>query len=176
MVPTLMSLAGNQPGISPAQEVATVSRGQWPAFLLGPPLIGVLAGMVGLRIALGLVIVSTLAIALLACRVRPARAAVDGGIVACGRATSDSATAAAPTGSDRDAGTSRRTRTSVLPRVLTGPEKADPHRHTGPQRPPGRVRRPAQLTAGRCAGEPTSTSTDEGVDCRACLLNGNSLD
>ena len=117
MVPTLMSLAGNQPGISAAQGVATVSRGQWPAFLLGPPLIGVLAGLVGLRIALGLVIVSTLAIALLAGRVRPARAAIDGAIVASGRATTDPSTAAAPTASGCDAGTPRRTRTSVLPRV-----------------------------------------------------------
>ena len=118
MVPTLMSLAGNQPGISPAQGVATVSRGQWPAFLLGPPLIGVLAGMVGLRLALGLVIVSTLAIALLAGRVRPARAAVDGAIVASERATTDPSTDTATTESGCDAGTPRRSRTSVLPRVL----------------------------------------------------------
>ena len=73
MVPTLMSLAGNQPGMPAAQGVATVSRGQWPAFLLGPPLIGALAGVVGLRVSLGLVVLTTVAIALLAGRVRVAR-------------------------------------------------------------------------------------------------------
>lgn len=70
IIPTVMALAGNQPGIAAGQGVAVASLGQWPAFLLGPPVIGALAGVVGLRWGLGLVVVSALLIAALAGRLR----------------------------------------------------------------------------------------------------------
>lgn len=70
IIPTVMALAGNQPGIAAGQGVAVASLGQWPAFLLGPPVIGALAGVVGLRWGLGLVVVSALLISALAGRLR----------------------------------------------------------------------------------------------------------
>ncbi len=66
VVPTLMGLAGNQPGIAAGQGVAVVSLGQWPAVLTGPPLIGALAGWLGLRAALAILVCSALAIIVLA--------------------------------------------------------------------------------------------------------------
>lgn len=73
IIPTVMALAGNQPGISAGQGVAVASLGQWPAFLLGPPLIGALAGVIGLRSALGLVVLSALTIAAIAGRLTDPR-------------------------------------------------------------------------------------------------------
>lgn len=70
VVPTLMGLAGNQPGLDAGRGVAVVSFGQWPAFLIGPPLIGALAGTFGLRLALVLLVGCAVAIAVLAGRVR----------------------------------------------------------------------------------------------------------
>lgn len=70
IVPTVMALAGNQPGIATGQGVAVASLGQWPAFLLGPPVIGALAGVIGLRAALGLVVVCALLITVAAGRLR----------------------------------------------------------------------------------------------------------
>jgi fucose permease len=70
LVPTAMALAGNQPGISAGNGVAAVSLGQWPAYLLGPPIIGMLAELVSLRGALGLTVVTSLTVAVLASRVR----------------------------------------------------------------------------------------------------------
>jgi len=70
IVPTVMGLAGNQPGIPAGRGVAAVSFGQWPAYLIGPPIIGAVAGLVGLRSALGMLVVAALAIAVLVGRVR----------------------------------------------------------------------------------------------------------
>jgi len=70
IVPTVMGLAGNQPGIPAGRGVAAVSFGQWPAYLIGPPIIGAVAGLVGLRSALGVLVIAALAIAVLAGRVR----------------------------------------------------------------------------------------------------------
>lgn len=70
IIPTVMALAGNQPGIQAGRGVAVASLGQWPAFLLGPPVIGALAGVIGLRMALGLVVVCALLIAVAAGRLR----------------------------------------------------------------------------------------------------------
>jgi len=70
VVPTVMGLAGNQPGIPAGRGVAAVSFGQWPAYLIGPPIIGAVAGLVGLRSALGVLVIAALAIAVLAGRVR----------------------------------------------------------------------------------------------------------
>lgn len=75
LVPTVMGLAGNQPGLSAGRGVAVVGFGQWPAFLIGPPLIGAVAGLVGLRLALGVTVLGALTVAVLAGRVREPRAA-----------------------------------------------------------------------------------------------------
>lgn len=76
LVPTVMGLAGNQPGIPTGRGVAVVSFGQWPAYLVGPPLIGALAGLTGLRAALGVTVVTGLAVAALAGRIREPQVAV----------------------------------------------------------------------------------------------------
>ncbi|PRY18408.1 MFS transporter [Kineococcus rhizosphaerae] len=68
--PTIMGLAGNQPDISPARAVTYVNLGEWPAFFLGPPLVGALAEVSSLRWAMGLLVVTALAVALLARRIR----------------------------------------------------------------------------------------------------------
>ena len=53
-----------------AKAVALISRGEWPAFRLGPPVIGGLAELVGLRAALGVIVVGALLIVLFAGFVR----------------------------------------------------------------------------------------------------------
>lgn len=68
-VPTVISLAGNQPGLRPGEGISIVVAGQWPAFFLAPPLIGVLAGLVGLRLALLTIVLSTLLMALITVRI-----------------------------------------------------------------------------------------------------------
>ena len=76
IVPVVMALAGNQPSVPSAKAVALISLGQWPAFLLGPPLIGGLAELFGLRGALGVIVLGALLILVLAMFVRehtPAR-------------------------------------------------------------------------------------------------------
>ncbi len=70
IVPTVMTLAGNQPSVPSATAVALISIGQWPAFLLGPPIIGGLAEVFGLRAALAMVVLSAVAIIVLAGFVR----------------------------------------------------------------------------------------------------------
>lgn len=66
IVPGVMSLAGNQPGIPTGRGVSVVAFGQWPAMLLGPPLIGVIAGLVGLRFALMIPVGAAVCIVVLA--------------------------------------------------------------------------------------------------------------
>ncbi len=78
IVPTVMTLAGNQPAVPSATAVALISIGQWPAFLLGPPIIGGLAELVGLRAALAVVVLSAAAIVVLASFVRERSGAVAG--------------------------------------------------------------------------------------------------
>lgn len=70
IVPVVMTLAGNQPSVPSAKAVALISLGEWPAFLLGPPLIGGLAELVGLRGALGVIVLGALLILVLAAFVR----------------------------------------------------------------------------------------------------------
>jgi hypothetical protein len=77
LVPTVMGLAGNQPGLSAGRGVAVVSFGQWPAFLIGPPLIGAVAGLTGLRAALGATVLAGIAVVVLAGRVREPQPAVN---------------------------------------------------------------------------------------------------
>ena len=77
-MPTVMTLAGNQPELPSATAVALISIGQWPAFLLGPPIIGGLAELFGLRAALAVVVLSAAAIIVLASFVRERTVAVAG--------------------------------------------------------------------------------------------------
>ncbi len=71
VVPTALSIAGrNAPGRS-ATAVSLVTTVGYSAFVLGPPVVGLLAGATSLRTALIPVVVSTAMIALLARRVRP---------------------------------------------------------------------------------------------------------
>jgi MFS family permease len=64
--PTVMGLAGNQPDIAAGRAVTWVNLGEWPAFFVGPPLVGALAEVSSLRAALGLLVVTSLLVALLA--------------------------------------------------------------------------------------------------------------
>ena len=70
IVPTVMTLAGNQPSVPSAKAVALISLGEWPAFLLGPPLIGLLAEVAGLRAGLVVIVVGAALILVLAGFVR----------------------------------------------------------------------------------------------------------
>ena len=65
VVPSVTGLAGNQPGVATGQGVSVVSFGQWPAMLVGPPLIGAVAGLVGLRFALFVLVGAAVLIVLL---------------------------------------------------------------------------------------------------------------
>ena len=66
VVPVLFRAAGSTPGVSASVGVAAVSTIGWLGFLAGPPAIGLAASAVGLRTALGLVVLTTLALVLLA--------------------------------------------------------------------------------------------------------------
>ncbi len=70
IVPSVMGLAGNQPDVPSGQGVTVVSLGHWPAMLVGPPLIGAVAGLVGLRVSLFVLVAAALAVAVLASWVR----------------------------------------------------------------------------------------------------------
>lgn len=70
IVPTVMTLAGNQPTVPSAKAVALISLGEWPAFLLGPPVIGGLAELFGLRGGLVVIVLGAAAIVVLAGFVR----------------------------------------------------------------------------------------------------------
>ena len=65
VVPVLFRAAGSTPGVSASVGVAAVSTIGWLGFLSGPPAIGFAAGTLGLRSALGIVVVATVALALL---------------------------------------------------------------------------------------------------------------
>ena len=66
VVPVLFRAAGTTPGVSAGAGVAAVSTLGWFGFLAGPPSIGLAAHVVGLRAALGLVVVAALVLASLA--------------------------------------------------------------------------------------------------------------
>jgi MFS family permease len=66
IIPTVLSLAGRlAPGRS-ASAVSVVTSVGYSAFVLGPPVVGVLAEATSLRLALGVVVLSTASIAVLA--------------------------------------------------------------------------------------------------------------
>jgi MFS family permease len=62
VVPTVFSAAGNLPGLAPGVGIVTVSACGWAGFVCGPPLIGTLAGVAGLRLALAVIPALTLVI------------------------------------------------------------------------------------------------------------------
>jgi HAD superfamily hydrolase (TIGR01509 family) len=66
VVPVLFRAAGTTPGVAAGVGVATVSTIGFLGFLAGPPVIGVVAGAVGLRAALVLVVLGMTMIAVLA--------------------------------------------------------------------------------------------------------------
>lgn len=69
VVPTVFRAAGNLPGLPPGIGIATVSAYGWAGFVCGPPLIGTLAGISGLRTALAVIPTLTLIITLVTARV-----------------------------------------------------------------------------------------------------------
>jgi predicted MFS family arabinose efflux permease len=73
-VPLMFSAAGRQPGTAPGPGIAAVSSTGSIGFLLGPPLIGFLAGAMTLPWALGVLVPAAVAVGLLARRAAgPAR-------------------------------------------------------------------------------------------------------
>jgi MFS family permease len=54
VVPAVFSAAGRIPGLHPGTAVATASACGWAGFVCGPPLIGRLASLTSLPVALGL--------------------------------------------------------------------------------------------------------------------------
>ena len=72
IVPIVFSAAGHRPGVNPGVALASVTTLGYLGFLLGPPSIGFAAGVVGLHVALGLLLVSTLVAVVLAGAVRSA--------------------------------------------------------------------------------------------------------
>jgi MFS family permease len=66
VVPVLFRAAGSTPGVSASAGIAAVSTVGWLGFLAGPGAIGIASGAVGLRTALGLVVLAALTLALLA--------------------------------------------------------------------------------------------------------------
>ncbi|GAB7046431.1 MFS transporter [Catenuloplanes indicus] len=64
VTPTVMSYAGRQPGLTSEEGVSVAVLGQWPAYFIGPPLIGLLAGEFGLRWALWTLVVASALLAL----------------------------------------------------------------------------------------------------------------
>lgn len=71
VVPVLFACASRVPGISPAHGIAGVASLGYLGFLLGPPMIGTVAQVATLPVALGLVALFAAALAMLACRVLP---------------------------------------------------------------------------------------------------------
>ncbi|MBJ7595666.1 MAG: MFS transporter [Candidatus Dormibacteraeota bacterium] len=71
VVPVLFRAAGSAPGISTSVGVAAVSSVGWLGFLAGPPAIGLLAGVVGLRAALGIVVLAIVSLVFLVSAAAP---------------------------------------------------------------------------------------------------------
>ncbi|MES2706314.1 MAG: MFS transporter [Verrucomicrobiota bacterium] len=70
VVPMVFSAAGRTPGISPGVALASVTTIGYLGFLLGPPVIGFAAEVIGLRSALGLIALTSLLPVFLAGAVR----------------------------------------------------------------------------------------------------------
>jgi MFS family permease len=70
VVPTVFSASGNIPGIAPGIGLGSVTTLGYLGFLTGPPIIGLVADLLGLRAALGLVVAASVVVACLASAVR----------------------------------------------------------------------------------------------------------
>ena len=73
VIPVLFRAAASTPTVSASAGLAAVSTIGWFGFLAGPPAIGFAASAVGLRGALGIVVLATLALVALAGNVEPGR-------------------------------------------------------------------------------------------------------
>ncbi len=71
LVPIIFRAAGQLPGVSPGHGLAAVTTAGYCGFLAGPPLIGLVAEVLTLPGALGLVVLCLVGIALAARHVRP---------------------------------------------------------------------------------------------------------
>ncbi|MCC5670318.1 MFS transporter [Nostoc sp. CHAB 5784] len=69
IVPITFSAAGHTPGMTPSLAIAAVTTAGYFGFLLGPPLIGFTADLLTLRAALGIVVILSVIIAVLAPKV-----------------------------------------------------------------------------------------------------------
>ncbi|HEY4869349.1 MAG TPA: MFS transporter [Candidatus Dormibacteraeota bacterium] len=74
VVPVLFRAAGSTPGTSASVGVATVSSIGWLGFLAGPPAVGLAAGSIGLRAALGIVVAAMVCLVFLTQSTSPRRA------------------------------------------------------------------------------------------------------
>lgn len=75
IVPNVFGAAGRAPGVPSGVGLAAVTTAGYVGFLSGPPIIGGLAQMIGLRAALGIVVLSLVTGAALAGSVEPAKGA-----------------------------------------------------------------------------------------------------
>jgi hypothetical protein len=70
VVPSVFRAAGSGHGVAAATALAAVTTVGYSGFLVGPPVIGAIAGVTSLPAALTLVLAATLLVAALAPRVR----------------------------------------------------------------------------------------------------------
>ena len=73
VIPVLFRAAASTPTVSASVGLATVSTIGWFGFLAGPPAIGFAASAVGMRAALGIVVLATLTLVALAGNAEPSR-------------------------------------------------------------------------------------------------------
>jgi hypothetical protein len=69
VVPSVFRAAGTAHGVTPGTALAAVTTAGYSGFLVGPPIIGALAGATSLPTALTLVLLATATVAVLAPRV-----------------------------------------------------------------------------------------------------------
>jgi MFS family permease len=74
VVPVAFRAAGSQPGVPAGVGIAALTTVGYSAFVVGPPVIGFVAEVVGLPLALGVVVVLLGVLAALAAEAQPARA------------------------------------------------------------------------------------------------------
>lgn len=73
LVPVLFSAAGRMPGSTPGVAIAAVSTTGYGGFLVGPPLVGFAADLLGLPGALGMLVACLALVAMSSALVRPGR-------------------------------------------------------------------------------------------------------
>ena len=82
MIPILFGAAGRTKGVTAGLGIASVATAGYVGLLAGPPLIGIAAELIGLRLALFTILLGVLAVAVFAGMVgnRAEAASVDGGL------------------------------------------------------------------------------------------------